>query len=87
MSNDKNYCSKNSRLLAVRDGFNGFSMLREADLSIGIISKEILQVRNACDALVSNFSQIEYLILVHETWNYKKILKIALLSFYLHFFY
>ena len=81
----KNYCSKNSRLLAVGDGFNDFSMLREADLSVGIISKEILQLRNTCDVIVSNISQIVDLILVHGTWNYKKILKISVLSFYLHF--
>ena len=81
----KDYSSKNSRLLAIGDGFNDFSMLREADLSIGIISKEILQVRNACDVIVSSFSQIVNLILVHGTWNYKKILKISVLSFYFHF--
>ena len=81
----KNYCSKNSRLLAAGDGFNDFSMLREADLSVGILSREILQVRNTCDVIVTNFSQIVDLILVHGTWNYKKILKIALLSFYMHF--
>ena len=81
----KNYCSKNSRLLAVGDGFNDFSMLREADLSVGILSREILQVRNTCDAIVSHFSQIVDLILVHGTWNYRKILKIGLISFYIHF--
>ena len=81
----KNYCSKNSRLLAAGDGFNDFSMLREADLSVGILSREILQVRNTCDVIVTNFSQIVDLILVHGTWNYKKILKIALLSLYMHF--
>ena len=81
----KNYCSKNSRLLAAGDGFNDFSMLREADLSVGILSREILQVRNTCDVIVSNFSQIVDLILVHGTWNYKKILKISLISFYIHF--
>ena len=81
----KNYCSKNSRLLAVGDGFNDFSMLREADLSVGILSREILQVRNTCDVIVSNFSQIVDLILVHGTLNYRKILRIGLLSFYLHF--
>ena len=81
----KNYCSKNSRLLAVGDGFNDFSMLREADLSVGILSREILQVRNTCDVIVSNFSQIVDLILVHGTLNYRKILKIGLLSFYMHF--
>ena len=81
----KNYCSKNSRLLASGDGFNDFSMLREADLSVGILSREILQVRNTCDVIVSHFSQIVDLILVHGTLNYKKILTIALLSFYMHF--
>ena len=81
----KNYCSKNSRLLAAGDGFNDFSMLREADLSVGIVSREILQVRNTCDVIVTNFSQIVDLILVHGTINYRKILKIGLLSFYLHF--
>ena len=81
----ENYCSKNSRLLAAGDGFNDFSMLREADLSVGILSREILQVRNTCDVIVSNFSQIVDLILVHGTLNYKKILKISLLSFYFHF--
>ena len=81
----KNYCSKNSRLLAVGDGFNDFSMLREADLSVGILSREILQVRNTCDVIVSNFSQIVDLILVHGSLNYRKILRIGLLSFYLHF--
>ena len=81
----KNYCAKNSRLLAVGDGFNDFSMLRDADLSVGILSREILQVRNTCDVIVSNFSQIVDLILVHGTWNYRKILKIGLISFYLHF--
>ena len=81
----KNYCSKNSRLLAVGDGFNDFSMLREADLSVGILSREILQVRNTCDVIVTHFSQIVDLILVHGTWNYRKILKISLMSFYIHF--
>ena len=81
----ENYCSKNSKLLAAGDGFNDFSMLREADLSVGILSREILQVRNTCDVIVSNFSQIVDLILVHGTLNYRKILKISLLSFYMHF--
>ena len=81
----KNYCSKNSSLLAVGDGFNDFSMLREADLSIGILSREILQLRNNCDVIVSNFSQIVDLILVQGTLNYRKILKIGMTSFYLHF--
>ena len=81
----RNYCSKNSKVLAVGDGFNDFTMLKEADLSIGIRSREILQVRNTCDVIVSRFSQIVNLIIVHGTWNFWRLLNIALLSFYANF--
>ena len=81
----KMYCSKNSKVLAVGDGFNDFTMLKEADLSIGIRSREILQVRNTCDVIVNNFSQIVDLILVHGTWNFWRVRNIALLSFYANF--
>jgi magnesium-transporting ATPase (P-type) len=81
----KMYCSKNSKVLAVGDGFNDFTMLKEADLSIGIRSREILQVRNTCDVIVSRFSQIVNLIIVHGTWNFWRLMNIALLSFYANF--
>ena len=81
----RNYCSKNSKVLAVGDGFNDFTMLKEADLSIGIRSREILQVRNTCDVIVSRFSQIVNLIIVHGTWNFWRLMNIALLSFYANF--
>lgn len=80
----KNFLTKisNSKVLAVGDGLNDFMMLKEADLSIGIRSKEILQVRNTCDIIVSRFSQITDLILVHGTWNYHRIIKIIFFSAY-----
>ena len=81
----KMYCCKNSKVLSVGDGFNDFTMLKEADLSIGIRSREILQVRNTCDIIVTQFSQIVDLILVHGTWNFWKIRFIANLSFYSNF--
>jgi len=81
----KMYCCKNSKVLSVGDGFNDFTMLKEADLSIGIRSREILQVRNTCDIIVTQFSQIVDLILVHGTWNFWKIRYIANLSFYSNF--
>jgi len=74
--------NSNSKVLAVGDGLNDFMMLKEADLSIGIRSKEILQVRNTCDIIVSRFSQITDLILVHGTWNYDRIIKIIFFSAY-----
>jgi len=80
----KNFLTKisNSKVLAVGDGLNDFMMLKEADLSIGIRSKEILQVRNTCDIIVSKFSQITDLILVHGTWNYDRIINIIFFSAY-----
>ena len=61
-------------------------MLKEADLSIGIRSKEILQFSNCCDIIVSNFRQIVDLILVHGTWKQYRIKKILLFSVYANSF-
>ena len=80
----KKFICKNSNVLAVGDGLNDFMMLKEADLSIGILSKEILQVRNSCDLIVSKFSQIVDIILVHGTWNYERVLYIIIYSLYAH---
>ena len=78
----KNFLTKNSKVLAIGDGLNDFMMLKEADLSVGIRSKEILQVRNCCDVIVSKFPQIVDLILVHGTWNIQRIYSIFLFNFY-----
>ena len=42
-------------------------------------------MRNTCDVIVSRFSQIVDLILVHGTWNFWRLFKIALFSFYANF--
>lgn len=76
------YVRHNSKVLAIGDGLNDLMMLKEADLSIGIRSKEILQVKNTCDVIISHFSQITDLILVHGTWNLHRIYKICFFSFY-----
>ena len=73
----KYYCDTNSRLfVVVGDGFNDFPMQKDADLPVGILSPEILQVRNTCNVMVIDFSQIAELILVYG--NFRKILKIRL---------
>jgi len=68
--------------LAIGDGLNDFMMLKEADLSIGIYSREIFQVRNTCDIIVTKFSQIVDLILVHGSWNLHRLIKISFFSIY-----
>jgi len=81
----RQFVTKNSKVMAIGDGLNDFMMLKEADLSIGIFSKEILQVRNTCDIIVTKFSQIVDLILVHGTWNYSRLNAICLYSVYSNF--
>lgn len=81
----RKYITKNSKVLAIGDGLNDFMMLKEADLSIGIRSREILQVRNTCDVIVSKFPQIVDLILIHGTWNIKRMYNILLFSVYSNF--
>lgn len=78
----KKYVTKNSKVLAIGDGLNDFMMLKEADLSIGIRSREILQVSNTCDVIVSKFPQIVDLILVHGTWNMNRVYSILFFSIY-----
>lgn len=78
----QDYVTHNSKLLAIGDGLNDLMMLKEADLSIGIRSREILQVKNTCDIIVSSFTQITDLILVHGTWNLHRITTIAVFSIY-----
>lgn len=78
----QDYVIHNSKLLAIGDGLNDLMMLKEADLSIGIRSREILQVRNTCDVIVSSFPQITDLILVHGTWNLHRLVTICFYSVY-----
>lgn len=78
----KQFVTMNSKVLAIGDGLNDFMMLKEADLSIGIYSNEILQVKNTCDIIVTKFSQIVDLILVHGSWNLNRFINIAFFSIY-----
>lgn len=78
----KKFLCRNCKVLAIGDGLNDVMMLKEADLSIGIRSKEILQVKNTCDLIISQFSQITDLILVHGTWNLQRIKSIIYYSLY-----
>ena len=82
----KCYATKNSKVLAIGDGFSDFTMLKEADLSVGIRSREILQVRNTCDIIVNKFPQLLDLIVVHGTNSLYTIREIAKCSFYANIF-
>lgn len=81
----KKYIIKNSKILAIGSGFNDYSMMKEADLSIGINSNEIIQMKNICDVVVHKFKDIVEVILVNGTFNKDIMKKILMVSLYSNF--
>ena len=58
--------------LAIGDGANDVSMIREADVGIGIIGKEGMQAANNSDFAIGEFKFLRILMLVHGRWNYTR---------------
>merc|ERR1711871_1020693 len=56
--------------LAIGDGANDVSMIREADVGIGIIGKEGRQAANTADFAIGQFKFLKRLMFVHGRWNY-----------------
>jgi phospholipid-translocating P-type ATPase (flippase) len=69
--------------LAIGDGANDVSMLKVANIGVGIIGKEGLQAVNASDYSIAQFSFLKRLLLVHGRWNYRRVSKIVLLQMYM----
>ena len=55
--------------LAIGDGANDVSMIREADVGVGIIGKEGRQAANNSDFAIGQFKFLRRLLLVHGRWN------------------
>jgi magnesium-transporting ATPase (P-type) len=64
--------------LAIGDGANDVSMIREADVGIGIIGKEGRQAANNADFAIGQFKFLRRLLLVHGRWNYVRQSKVFL---------
>ena len=64
-------------------------MIQAANIGIGISGKEGLQAANCSDYSIAQFHFLEKLLLVHGVWNYHRISKTIIYSFYknviLHF--
>ncbi|KAI8906959.1 hypothetical protein EDD86DRAFT_210177 [Gorgonomyces haynaldii] len=68
--------------LAIGDGANDVSMIREADIGIGINGKEGVQAVNASDYAIAQFRFLSKLLLVHGKWAYVRSAEMVLNYFY-----
>eukprot|EP01041_Mallomonas_annulata_P002854 gene2854-5613_t len=66
--------------LSIGDGANDVSMIREADVGVGIIGKEGRQAANNADFAVGQFRFLRRLCLVHGRWNYMRQCRVFLYS-------
>ena len=66
--------------LAIGDGANDVSMIREGDVGIGIFGKEGRQAANNADFAIGQFKFLKRLLLVHGRWNYVRQSKVFLYS-------
>jgi len=69
-------------LLAIGDGANDVSMIQAAHVGVGISGVEGLQAARSADIAIGQFRYLRKLLLVHGSWNYQRISKVILYSFY-----
>lgn len=81
----KSYVSFHPLTLAVGDGANDVSMIQEAHVGVGIIGNEGMQAVNCSDYAISRFHFLLPLLFLHGRWNYHRITKVILYSFYKNF--
>lgn len=72
----------NAILLAIGDGANDVGMIQAAHVGVGISGNEGLQAARSADVAISQFRFLRKLLLVHGTWNYARLSKMVLYSFY-----
>lgn len=76
---------KNSITLAIGDGANDIAMIQEAHVGIGITGKEGLQAARTSDYSIAQFRFLVKLLLVHGRWNYIRICKYTVGTFWKEF--
>lgn len=73
---------KGSITLAIGDGANDIAMIQEAHVGIGITGKEGLQAARTSDYSIAQFRFLSKLLLVHGRWNYIRICKYTVSTFW-----
>lgn len=68
--------------LAIGDGANDIAMIQEAHVGIGITGKEGLQAARTSDYSIAQFRFLTKLLLVHGRWNYIRVCKYTLGTFW-----
>ena len=66
--------------LAIGDGANDVSMIREGNVGVGIFGKEGRQAANNSDFAIGEFKFLKRLLLVHGRWNYVRQARVFLYS-------
>jgi len=78
----RNYVEPTPVTLAIGDGANDVGMIQEAHIGIGISGLEGQQAVNASDFSIAQFRFLEVLLLVHGRWNFSRMSRVILYSFY-----
>jgi len=68
--------------LSIGDGANDVAMIQKAAVGVGISGQEGLQAANSADFAIAQFRFLSRLLFVHGAWNYSRISKVILYSFY-----
>jgi len=68
--------------LAIGDGANDVPMIRAAHVGVGIKGHEGVQAVMASDYAIGQFEYLQDLLFVHGAWNYRRLAKLVLYSFY-----
>ncbi|KAF6779667.1 hypothetical protein AHF37_00864 [Paragonimus kellicotti] len=73
---------RNAVTLAIGDGANDVGMIQAAHVGVGISGMEGMQAACASDYAIAQFRFLNKLLLVHGAWNYNRLTKLILYSFY-----
>jgi len=68
--------------LAIGDGANDVPMIQEAQVGVGIAGREGRQAMNNSDFSIGQFQYLQRLLFVHGRWNYRRVCKFTLFTFW-----